>query len=488
MNKKLSKSEIKQKIAELIKDKLFILSKEEILKTLKRLDIDINEELTKDNLIAQINDKISKKRTTIYYELYKDNKKIFGIGPTHVEELLGISKHQRLKLQKHKKLPINYYFQCKMRGSFVDIPMYDPEFILNKVGTDYINKELNRIDKESKAQAIKNRKLKRKKERETSAIDKHILKINSRNEKLLNNLLKSNKYLLICESTEELGKFILSNIVAIQTTYKYEETISWNKNYKLIAYNSNNAIIKRENCNRELYVTYRIVIKEDKNNKKNNVGIVEILDIEVNKEDLIAREKEKTIITDKIANKLIIFDTETTDLHPGEICQLSYVILDKDNIEEGIKLARNMFFQVKKVSSGALKVHGLSESILAELSCGYTFKDYADIIYNDFEDAEIIGHNINFDFDFLLDSLEKSINKKPKFKRSFCTMHYYTDILKIHHPYYGYKFPKLEEVISYLNINHSEIKDLAIEVFNNCNDYHDSRFDVIATYLIYINA
>lgn len=491
MNRKLSKGEIKQRIAELVKDKLFVLSKEDILKTLTRLEIDTNIEHNKDDLILQINSKISKKRKTIYYEIYKDNKKEFGIGPSNVEELLNISKYQRLKLQKNNKLPINYYFKCKMRSGrsgYVDIPMYDPEFVLSRIGTDYVNKELNSIDLESKVQTMNNRKLKKKKERETSAIDRHILKIKSKNNKLLNGLLKSNKYLLLCKNIEELSKIILCNINSIQMAYKNEATISWNKGYKLIAYNSTNTIIKRENCNRELYITYRIIVKEDKKDIKNSVGIIELLDIEVNKEDLIVREKEKTVITDNIANKLIIFDTETTDLYPGDICQLSYVILDKDNIEDGIKLARNMFFQVKKVTYGAFEVHGLSEDILAELSVGYTFNDYADIIYNDFEDAVIVGHNVDFDADFLVSSFEKSIiGKAPKLRSKFCTMEYFTDILQIPH-YYGFKWPKLDEVVDYLDIPYLEIKSLATEVFGDCTDYHDSRFDVIATYLSYIKS
>ena len=142
MNKKLTKGEIKQKITDLIKDKLFVLGKKDILETLERLNIDINTEISKDDLIAHINNKISKKKTTIYYELYKDHKKYFGIGPSTVEDLLNISKYERLKLQKHNRLPINYYFECKMRRNYVDVPMYDIEFMLSKIGTEYVVKSL----------------------------------------------------------------------------------------------------------------------------------------------------------------------------------------------------------------------------------------------------------------------------------------------------------------------------------------------------------
>lgn len=64
-------------------------------------------------------------------------------------------------------------------------------------------------------------------------------------------------------------------------------------------------------------------------------------------------------------------------------------------------------------------------------------------------------------------------------------MNFYTDILQIPH-YYGYKWPKLEEVTEFLAISDSTIKELAISQFNECNNYHDARFDLAATYLIYI--
>ena len=168
MNKKLTKGEIKQKITNLVKDKLFVLDKSEILETLDRLDIDIDIDTrsSKDALISHIDNKISKKKKTIYYELYKDNKRRFGIGPSEVEGLLNISKYERLKLQKHNKLPINYYFGCKIRRNYVDIPMYDPEFVLSKICTEYVVKSLTAIDKESKEKALINKKIKQKEERE----------------------------------------------------------------------------------------------------------------------------------------------------------------------------------------------------------------------------------------------------------------------------------------------------------------------------------
>ena len=482
----LYKGEIKQKITNLVKDKLFVLDKSEILETLDRLDIDIDIDTrsSKDALISHIDNKISKKKKTIYYELYKDNKRRFGIGPSEVEGLLNISKYERLKLQKHNKLPINYYFGCKIRRNYVDIPMYDPEFVLSKIGTEYVVKSLTAIDKESKEKALINKKIKQKEERELSKLDKYISKIESKNNRLINKIFKSNKYIHYYNNVEELKEGIM-NVLEDANIFKNKpKTISWNKTYKLIAYDTITTTIEHKNSNRKLLIKFNAIVKIDKNNPNEFEKLLELIDIQVIRENLISSELEKSKAIENIKNKIIIFDTETTDLYPGQICQLSYIILDKDNIEDGIKLSRNIFFQVDRVSVGAFDVHGLSESALAELSQGYTFKDYADIIYNDFENSCIVAHNLKFDENYLFYELKKSINKLPNINGRCCTMESYTDILQIHH-YYGYKWPKLEEVKEFLDLSDSAIREIAISQFKECNTYHDARYDVAATYLIY---
>ena len=72
---------------------------------------------------------------------------------------------------------------------------------------------------------------------------------------------------------------------------------------------------------------------------------------------------------------ILYLDTETTGLYPGEICQLSYIMQDKDGAT-----AKNFFFAVKDVEYGAYLVHGFSVQILKELSGGKTFSDHADEI------------------------------------------------------------------------------------------------------------
>lgn len=181
----------------------------------------------------------------------------------------------------------------------------------------------------------------------------------------------------------------------------------------------------------------------------------------------------------------IILDTETTGLDPysNQIAQLSYLIIDNDN---NIQAAKNYYFAVDEVDPGASKIHGLTVDKLDELSDGKTFKDYSEEIYKDLTDAdEIICHNTGFDISFITWEF-KMLRIDLNLHNTFCTMEYYTDILKTPN-YYGYKWPKLEEVVRYLNIDISSIEANARELFNmeNSIGYHDSRVDILYTYEIF---
>ena len=64
-------------------------------------------------------------------------------------------------------------------------------------------------------------------------------------------------------------------------------------------------------------------------------------------------------------------------------------------------------------------------------------------------------------------------------------MKYFTNICKIpHYRGYGYKWPRLEELTQFFNINDNEILK-ETENICDCKDVgnHDARFDTGATYL-----
>lgn len=181
--------------------------------------------------------------------------------------------------------------------------------------------------------------------------------------------------------------------------------------------------------------------------------------------------------------KMIFFDTETTGLRPGNICQLSYILVDT-GIKPNKTTGKNVFFTVDYVEPGAEKIHGFSVEILYKLSNGESFKDHLQEFIQDFKDADIlIGHNVNFDIKFLSSEL-KNCNKTLNVKHVFCTMNYYKNICKLKNKRNEYKAPRLEEVVRFLHIQNSYINNLSKKLFNGTANFHDARFDTTATYLI----
>lgn len=180
----------------------------------------------------------------------------------------------------------------------------------------------------------------------------------------------------------------------------------------------------------------------------------------------------------------VFLDTETTDLNPGQVCQLSYIVTN-EKLE--VMKSRNYFFKIEHMSEGAESVHGFSKEKLEILSNGTEFKHMADEIFNDLSGKELICHNVTFDYRFM----------KTEFFRcgieygvpTFCTMDYLTPIVAIPSPYYEgqYKWPRLSEALDYFSIDgKTDVIDKAKSLFKSSDvGFHDSRFDVAGLYLIY---
>lgn len=183
--------------------------------------------------------------------------------------------------------------------------------------------------------------------------------------------------------------------------------------------------------------------------------------------------------------KLLFFDTETTSIKPGSICQLSYITVDA-SAKPQITKGHNYFFSVDEMDPSAQEVHGFSMEKLYELSNGQYFEDLYENFINDFKEADfLIGHNVNFDIKFLKHELE-CMGEIFIPKNTFCTMAYYKNICDIKNPNGNVKNPRLSEVIDFLHITEDDISRYSKKLFDSSEAYHDARFDTTATYLTVI--
>lgn len=183
--------------------------------------------------------------------------------------------------------------------------------------------------------------------------------------------------------------------------------------------------------------------------------------------------------------KLLFFDTETTGIKPGSICQLSYILTDTSTKPQ-TTIGKNFFFTVDEMNEEAQKIHGFSLEKLYELSNGMYFEDFFEDFLNDFITADfIIGHNVQFDIKFLKHEL-LGLGEDFIPQNIFCTMQYYKNICKILKSSGDFKNPKLEEVIKFLKISKEKITETADKLFMGSGNYHDARFDTAATYLTVI--
>lgn len=179
--------------------------------------------------------------------------------------------------------------------------------------------------------------------------------------------------------------------------------------------------------------------------------------------------------------KVVILDTETTgfEVKSNQIVQLAYLVI----IDEQVKAKKNFFFTVDKMDKGAENTHGFSIEKLKSLSDGKRFYHHAREIFEDLDEAMIVCHNLQFDIPFIQNEFER-IGVRIKPPNTFCTMEYYTDILKLKGKY-GYKWPKLTEVLDYYSIEHIDISRKMNVFFGEASQAHDARWDIIATMEIY---
>lgn len=183
-------------------------------------------------------------------------------------------------------------------------------------------------------------------------------------------------------------------------------------------------------------------------------------------------------------NVYLYFDTETTGLKPGQICELSFIAEDAKT--SNLIAAKNYFFSVDEVEEDAAKIHGFTKDLLDDLSHGRRFRDYCDELLEFFNDAVLVAHNIKFDLGFITTEFFRCEYRFKPYKTED-TMAFFKDMLKIpnKYPKYGkYKNPNVGEVLDYFNLSSDKISEYSGKIFSESqSSFHDSRFDTTAIYV-----
>lgn len=179
--------------------------------------------------------------------------------------------------------------------------------------------------------------------------------------------------------------------------------------------------------------------------------------------------------------KRVYTDAETTGFEPGQITQLSYIVEENNQVIKRV----NQYLKVSYIAPDAARVTGLTIDRLDRLSDGRVFADRAQEFYDDINGSILIGHNIAFDAKFLSAELFRCGESYVADKR-FCTMNFLTPMMQLPRKRgNGFKLPKLEEAMAFLEIKTSDTERFAKAIFGNFPlQAHDSRFDTMAVYLI----
>ena len=165
--------------------------------------------------------------------------------------------------------------------------------------------------------------------------------------------------------------------------------------------------------------------------------------------------------------KILFFDTETTGfpknwwelIDQPNIIQLAGMFCEDEKVIQSF----DFFFQTHhSISPDLTKLHWITNEMIDNYELLY-HSDFLKKFIKMMNDTDIIcGHNVDFDFKMIFIEIERLIEgfpektkpfeelKKTWKEKSICTMQYSTDLCKIPGSYWKYKWPKLQELHTFL--------------------------------------
>ena len=191
--------------------------------------------------------------------------------------------------------------------------------------------------------------------------------------------------------------------------------------------------------------------------------------------DKVESDNEDKFESDReVKKKIVFFDLETNGIKGCSVLSVSAekYLIDIETLQmEFLDSFTRYYYPTEEYNTRAIDVNGLSKNVVEELRGEADYPEFFSDdngFYEFIDDVEhLIGHNISFDYSFLID--------RTKDYNTYCTMLATTNILKIPHQYRRrcYKYPKLREVVEYYGIEYDEEK------------LHGSDYDVEMTVKIF---
>ena len=114
----------KKFIKDYVENRLWQLDKPSLINICEKYDIPIKKSALKDDIIQLIRDT----KGIDYFGIYTNyNHRCFALSSVALEELIGIDKTIRKKMQKKGILEVAYYEDCKINRVKIQAPMYSLE-------------------------------------------------------------------------------------------------------------------------------------------------------------------------------------------------------------------------------------------------------------------------------------------------------------------------------------------------------------------------
>jgi len=169
----------------------------------------------------------------------------------------------------------------------------------------------------------------------------------------------------------------------------------------------------------------------------------------------IFKQDYNSLPPQKKARKIVVFDTETTDLY-GYI--VSYALVEYDMIEK--KITNETYELINpqaKIHPEAFAVHKITDKEVQDKPTFAQIQDkFLDILLN----ADlIVGHNVLYDFGVLKRELERVNYPNYLDVNIFDTMYFSADVVELEKK----KMPKLEEAVNYFFGHQSAVYHNALD-------------------------